>query len=97
MRKWEKTDKEGRILAKVKGRDYFDLMWYLEKKVKPNFDCFKDIRDIAELKRKLLSAVEKVDSRSIIYDLEPLIADQIFVKKLGKNLKNIIKKELENL
>lgn len=40
-RKWEKTTKDGRILASVKGRDYYDLMWYLEKEVKPNLKCIE--------------------------------------------------------
>ena len=42
-RKWEKTDKKGKTIAKVKGRDYFDLMWYLEKGIKPNLECIEEI------------------------------------------------------
>ncbi|NIA09596.1 MAG: hypothetical protein GWP10_07680 [Nitrospiraceae bacterium] len=38
-RRWQKIDKEGKAIIKVKGRDYFDLMWYLSKEVKPNWQC----------------------------------------------------------
>ncbi|MDD5033109.1 MAG: nucleotidyl transferase AbiEii/AbiGii toxin family protein, partial [Candidatus Pacebacteria bacterium] len=70
-RKWEKKDKKGDVLIKVKGRDYFDLMWYLEKGIKPNIECLDGIKNSEELKEKLLEIVEKVDAKSIELDLEP--------------------------
>lgn len=30
-RKWEKIDKQGKTTVKVKGWDYFDFLWYLQK------------------------------------------------------------------
>jgi len=94
-RKWEKSDKKGKILTTVKGRDYFDLMWYLEKGVKPNLDCLKEFKSIKELKEELLKIIEKVDSRSITFDLENLIEDKNFVMSLGKNIKDILKRTIE--
>src|SRR3989344_5367128 len=32
--------------ARFKGRDYFDLIWFLEKGVKPNWDYLKSIKNI---------------------------------------------------
>lgn len=89
-RKWEKTDKKGDSLIKVKGRDYFDLMWYWEKGVKPNIKCIENIKSIEELKEKLLKIIEKIDAKSIQLDLEPLIDDSNFVKNLSKNIKSIL-------
>lgn len=97
MRKWEKTDKEGKIIAKVKGRDYFDLMWYLEKKIKPNIGCIAEVKNEKELKEKLLAAVEKADVSSIKLDLESLIADKNFIEKLSVNLKDILKREISSI
>jgi hypothetical protein len=99
FRKWEKKTKRGKILAKVKGRDYFDLMWYLEKEVKPNLNCLGDleIKNLADLKIKLLEILDKVDPKSIRFDLESLIADSSFVKNLSKNIKGILKREIEKL
>lgn len=93
-RKWEKTDKAGKILAKVKGRDYFDFMWYLEKGIRPNMNCIKGIKDKNMLKEELLKIIERVDSRSIRFDLEALIDSEDFVKKLSKNIKGILKREI---
>ena len=89
-RKWEKTDRKGKLLARVKGRDYYDLMWYLEKKVKPNMECIEDIESWRELRKKLIDIVEKVHTRSIKFDLSSLIEDRDFVEDLGDNIKEIL-------
>lgn len=96
-RKWHKTDKTGTVLATVKGRDYFDLMWYLRKGVAPNMACIKEAADVDELKRLLLTAVEKADPASIRIDLEAFIADDQFVENISKNLRQILKTEIEKL
>lgn len=96
-RKWEKTDKKGRLLATVKGRDYFDLMWYLEKGVKPNIDCIEGVGKIDDLKKYLLTAVDRLDASSIRLDLAPLIKNQDFVNKLSRNLKTILKTDISRL
>lgn len=88
-RKWEKRNKGGNVVISVKGRDYFDLMWYLEKGIEPNFDCL-ETKSKKELKEKLIYLVEKADEDSIIFDLENFIADKKFVMNLGKNIKNIL-------
>jgi len=93
-RKWEKIDKKGKIIAKVKGRDYFDLMWYLGKGIKPNFTCLEKIKNCKVLKEKLLEAVKKADVRSVQIDLEPLIDNPLLVKKLSKDLKDILRREI---
>jgi len=93
-RKWEKTDKRGGVLQKVKGRDYFDLMWYLQKEIKPNLDCVGGVDNLVMLKNGLLKSLGRADSRSIRLDLESLIEDQGFVKKLSRNIKEIIARDL---
>lgn len=90
FRKWEKTTKDGKILARVKGRDYYDLMWYLEKGIVPNLDCIEGINNTKELKNKLKEIIEKVDSDSIKYDLQGLIENKDFIEDLGNNVKNIL-------
>lgn len=92
QRKWERTSKSGQTIATVKGRDYFDLMWFLEKGIKPNPDCLKEYGD---LKGSLLDIISKVDASSIIIDLENLIEDQKFVAALGTNILSILKNQIE--
>lgn len=94
-RKWEKADKSGRVIIKVKGRDYFDLMWYLEKGIMPNMDCVREIESKEELKEKLLSIVSKIDSSSIRLDLEGFINDENFIKGTSANIKDILAREIK--
>ncbi|SRR3989344_1222259 len=92
-RKWEKKNKDGEVVISAKGRDYFDLMWYLEKNIEPNFDCL-ELKTKKELKRELIDLVEKVDGDSVVLDLENFIEDKKFVMGLGKNIKGIL---IENI
>lgn len=94
-RKWEKTDKTGKTLIKVKGRDYFDLMWYLGKNIVPNLNCLEEIKTKEELKKKLRALIENVDSRSIQLDLEQFIEDERFITNLSKNIKEILLREVD--
>lgn len=94
-RKREKTDARGNIVAKVKGRDYFDLMWYLQKGVRPNLQCLKEFKNVDELKKELLTSVINADARSIKIDLESLIDDDNFVKNLSNNIKKIIEVKIK--
>lgn len=99
LRKWEKTTKNGKTIAKVKGRDYFDLMWYLEKGVKPNLFCLgvENIKNFVDLKENLKEIIEKLDEQSIKFDLEPLIEDERYVETLSRNIKDILKRNIEKI
>lgn len=97
MRKWEKTDKSGKTIATVKGRDYYDLLWYLEKGIRPNFSCLEGITNKEELKEQLLAVIMKVDARSIRIDLEPLIDNPELVKNLSKNIKEILRRMIAEI
>ncbi|MCG2690063.1 nucleotidyl transferase AbiEii/AbiGii toxin family protein [Candidatus Parcubacteria bacterium] len=94
-RKWEKVAKGGELLVKVKGRDYFDLMWYLKKNLKPNLKCLMQKESEAGLKEKLLSVIAKVDAKSLAYDLSPLMEDSAFALGLSKELKDILIREIK--
>jgi len=94
-RKWQKIAKRGEVLASVKGRDYFDLIWYFNQGIKPNLKCIMDFKDGANLKDELLKAVAKVNEQSIKFDLEPLIEDKNFVDNFSKNIKAILKREID--
>lgn len=96
-RKWEKTDKSGHTRIAVKGRDYFDLMWYLEKGIKPNLACIEPELTIERLKENLRMQVEKIDTRSIVLDLEHFISDRNFVENLGGSIKGVLKSQIGNM
>ena len=94
FRKWEKTDKQGRTTVKVKGRDYFDLLWYLQKGIQPNLSCIEGFDSMKDLKKKLLTMIASIDSKSIQLDLEALIDNPNFVKNISKNMKTILEREI---
>jgi predicted nucleotidyltransferase component of viral defense system len=94
-RKWEKTAKNGRTLAEVKGRDYYDLMWYLEQGVKPNLGCIEGINDERELYEELIKIVRRINPQSIKYDLESLIEEADFLDVLKGNIKKALISLLE--
>ncbi|MBU1177935.1 nucleotidyl transferase AbiEii/AbiGii toxin family protein [Patescibacteria group bacterium] len=94
-RKWEQKDKRGQAFIKVKGRDYFDLMWYLQKEIKPNLTCLPEFSNQDEMKSELLRIISKVDPKSIRLDLESLIEDKKFVMNLSKNIKDILLREIK--
>lgn len=94
-RKWEKKDKLGNALIKVKGRDYFDLLWYLEKGIIPNLECIEDVRDVEDLKNKLLTIISNIDSQSIKLDLEAFIDNENFVGNISANLKEILMRSIK--
>ena len=91
-RKWEKTDKQGQTLIQVKGRDYFDLMWFLKQGIEPNLNCIERVKSKRELKDKLLPIIEKLDERSVALDLESFIADKKFAGSTGRNIRQILRR-----
>jgi hypothetical protein len=95
-RKWEKTNKEGEVLIRVKGRDYFDLMWYLQKGIVPNLSCLKEVASQEELNKKLLHLVKQLDPQSIRLDLIGLLPNPKFVEDLSENLKTILTQRLQD-
>ena len=96
-RKWEKTSKAGKTLCTVKGRDYYDLVWYLHKKIIPNIKCISGITSYKDLKIKLLETVKNVDTKSIELDLLAFIKDTTFVKNLSKNITSIISEQIQEV
>jgi len=78
--------------ARVKGRDYFDLAWFLEKKIAPNFCYLREItavRSKAELKRKVTEKVKKLDLRILRDDLAPLFRDKNFAHNFVASYKEV--------
>lgn len=77
---------------RVKGRDFFDLIWFLEKKIKPNFKYLKEIsgfRSEKEVWQKLDQKVKNLDLEALKNDLLPLFVDQEFVSRFVKNFKGL--------
>lgn len=81
---------EGTLLKeRSKGRDYFDLLWFLEKKITPNWEYIKELTGLKKIKviQKLDEKVKKLKLTVLESDLIPFFEDSTFVKNFCKNYK----------
>jgi len=92
----ESKDKEGQI--DIKGRDFYDLYWFLQKGIEPNWKMLKKtagIKDSKELKEVLTKRIKKaVTPQKLSYDLKNFINDNQFVEDFSKNYLDIINRLL---
>lgn len=89
-----------------KGRDFYDLMWFLQNKIKPNLKRVKeilkkeqaiDIENYDDIWRLLQKRIEKIDTRGIDVDLKNLISGGESTKTLADNYLAIFQKLVKNL
>ena len=79
----------GEAVYEEKGRDIYDLLWYMGKKVVPDFDYLTakgiDAKDPRALFDKLTLQMNKVSDKNLEQDLEPLFVNKTFIKNWLKN------------
>lgn len=82
----------------IKGRDFYDLWWFLDKGITPNWKTLKKttgIKDEKSLKRTLKDRIKKtITPRKLAFDLQNFISDQEFVADFAKNYQEIISRYL---
>lgn len=73
----------GKELYEEKGRDIYDLLWYMEKRAIPDLDYLKakniDISDLRALFDKLTIQMNKVSDKNLKQDLSPLFVNQNYI------------------
>lgn len=79
----------GTATYEEKGRDIYDLLWYMTKKVVPDFDYLTakgiDAKDPRALFDKLTLQMNKVSDANLKQDLSPLFVNQSFIENWLKN------------
>jgi len=79
----------GEAVYEEKGRDIYDLLWYMGKKVVPDFDYLIakdiDVKDPRALFDKLTLQINKVSDKNLEQDLEPLFVDKTFIGNWLRN------------
>ena len=83
-----------------KGRDYYDILWFLQKGIKPDLERLKDVLntdDMAEIYLMLLGKTEKINPSYLKEDLLPLFEDSRFMENYCQNYKEMVKKHLTAL
>ncbi|NCN58745.1 hypothetical protein COW99_05610 [Candidatus Roizmanbacteria bacterium CG22_combo_CG10-13_8_21_14_all_38_20] len=81
-----RKDKGG--LITFKGRDYYDLIWFMEQRVEPNLKRLKDITKIsktAEIQTLLDKNIQAIKSNYLKEDLLPFFTDSSFVENFANN------------
>ncbi len=73
----------GRNIYDEKGRDIYDLIWYMEQKIIPNIGYLNkkklQIIDINTLFKKLTTKLEKVNFTNLQNDLLPLFLEKTYI------------------
>jgi predicted nucleotidyltransferase component of viral defense system len=90
----QRSFQKGDGTINIKGRDYYDLLWFLEKTITPNFARIGDILKVyskEEIIKLLNEKVENVNEAYIKEDLAPFLKDQSFVSNYVKRYKEIYK------
>ncbi|HEV2613739.1 MAG TPA: nucleotidyl transferase AbiEii/AbiGii toxin family protein [Gammaproteobacteria bacterium] len=86
----------------TKGRDYYDLIWYLSQKIEPNFNLLNNAiiqtekkdwtLDKSNLKELLKKRIEETDFKKVRSDISPFLMDpkeiRFFEKDYFLNLLN---------
>lgn len=79
----------GKDLYQEKGRDIYDLLWYMGKKTIPDFDYLKakdvQISDPRTLFDKLTFQMNKVNNNNLRKDLLPLFANRVYIEHWLQN------------
>lgn len=90
----------GKTKISFKGRDYYDLLWFLQKSIKPNMARLKDLTRIKTKKELIAKLKDKTDSINTKYlreDLINLFKDTKFAEEISENYKILLDKYLKDL
>jgi len=79
----------GAAVYEEKGRDIYDLLWYMNKKVVPDLDYLVakgiDVKDPRMIFDKLTLQMNKVSDENLKQDLSPLFVNRNFIENWLKN------------
>ena len=85
----------------IKGRDFYDLYWYLQNKINPSWAELEKIAGIKTQVEFVKTIKEKIDknvtAKKLAYDLKNFFENQEFVNNFCENYKDIIYKNLESI
>lgn len=80
----------------IKGRDFYDLYWFLQNNIKPNWRSLRKIipvKNERELKSILIERITKtVTPQKLAYDLKNFLPDPVFVADFSKNYPELMRK-----
>lgn len=80
----------GKVFYKEKGRDIYDLLWYMNNKIVPDLDYLKaknveEAKDLRVLFDKLTIKMNDVSDENLKQDLLPLFVNRSYIENWLKN------------
>lgn len=79
----------GGVIYEEKGRDIYDLLWYMNKKIVPDLNYLNakgiEIKDLRSLFDKLTLQMNKVNNKNLKEDLAPLFVDAAYIENWLRN------------
>jgi len=85
--------RKGDTDVSIKGRDFYDLIWYMQKGVIPNEDVFKaNSLTSKEAFNRIDDIVKNIKSKDLIIDLEPLFDNNIYINNWCNNFHSFYNK-----
>ncbi len=97
-RVWLKETDNQKEHIDIKGRDFYDLFWFLQKGIEPNWNMLKKttgIKDKKGLRNTIIERIKKVVTpQKLSYDLINFINDKQFIEDFSKNYLVLIQKYL---
>ena len=79
----------GKAIYEEKGRDIYDLLWYMNKKIVPDLDYLAakgiDVKDLRALFDKLTVQMNRVSDVNLRNDLLPLFLNTTYIQNWLKN------------
>lgn len=96
----DRSFKKGKNQVNLKGRDYYDLIWYMQKGIKPNKDRIRIYNKDFSVKKAFVEIDKKVGSiksDDLYLDLNPFFIKQEYIKTWCENFHLFYKKYKANI
>jgi len=79
----ERIWRKGTTPIKIKGRDYYDLVWYMQQKIVPDKRKLTETNSDMTIEKafmRLDKKVKKISSNDLLADLQTYHADPVFIR-----------------
>lgn len=86
-------------VERFKGRDFYDLVWFLEKGVSPNWKFVEKVTKLSknEAFSRLIKRVKTVTPKFLKQDLLPFIEDWASVKSFADNFQSSVNQNIQKI
>lgn len=82
----DRVFRKGKTGIKIKGRDYYDLIWYMNQKIMPDEKYLKKFKYSARSAFAALdNKVKKIKSSGLLFDLQPFFVSKKYINDWCKN------------